>query len=39
VGDWLLGEFTLLGIHFQNWMLVVLVIGLLSAAYAWWRGG
>jgi len=33
--DWLTGEFSVLGIHFQNWMLVVLAIILLSVLCAW----
>jgi hypothetical protein len=35
VSDWLVREFTVLGIHFQNWMLVVLAIVLSMILYAW----
>jgi hypothetical protein len=37
VGDWLAEHFTLLGVTFQNWMVVALAITLASALVAWWR--
>jgi len=37
IADWLVGEFTFLGIHFQHWMLVALAIVVLSILYEWLR--
>jgi len=34
VAHWLLGEFTVLGVHFQNWMpvaLAIVALGILQA--------
>ena len=30
MGDWLAGEFSFLGIHFQNWMLVAVNVVVLA---------
>jgi hypothetical protein len=30
MGDWLVGEFTFLGVHFQNWMLVAAIVVVLA---------
>jgi hypothetical protein len=35
VGDWLVREFTFLGIHFQNWMPVAVGIVVLLILYFW----
>jgi hypothetical protein len=35
VAQWLLGEFTFLGFHFQNWMPVALAIVALAIFQAW----
>jgi hypothetical protein len=37
VAEWLAGEFTVLGYHFQNWMLVALVVVLIGAVLQWLR--
>jgi hypothetical protein len=39
MGDWLAEHFTLLGVPFQNWMVVAVAIILVSALVAWWRQG
>jgi len=36
-GQWLVGEFTFLGIHFQNWMPLTVGIVLLFILYQWLR--
>jgi hypothetical protein len=36
--QWLIGEFSLLGIHFQNWMTLVVAIAVLSILYVWISG-
>jgi len=36
--QWLVGEFSLLGIHFQNWMTLVVAIAALSILYVWITG-
>jgi hypothetical protein len=33
--EWLVQQFTLFGVHFQNWMLLVLVILVLAILSAW----
>lgn len=33
--QWLVGEFTLLGFHFQNWMALVLALLAMSILYFW----
>jgi hypothetical protein len=33
--QWLVEQFTLFGLHFQNWMLLVLVILVLAILSAW----
>jgi membrane protein DedA with SNARE-associated domain len=35
VGNWLSAEFSVLGIHFQNWMLVAVALVALFILY-WW---
>jgi len=35
VPDWLIGEFAILGINFQNWMPIAFAIVLLAILYAW----
>jgi len=37
VSDWLVEHFTLLGVTFQNWMILALAIILVGALVAWWR--
>ena len=37
MGDWLAEHFTLLGVPFQNWMVVAIAIILVGAFVAWWR--
>jgi hypothetical protein len=37
VGNWLVARFTLLGVIFQNWMMVALAIILVAVLIAWWR--
>jgi hypothetical protein len=37
MGDWLVERFTLLGVTFQNWMIVALAIVLVGGLLAWWR--
>jgi hypothetical protein len=37
MGAWLVKEFTFLGIHFQNWMLVYAVILFGAALMIWWE--
>jgi hypothetical protein len=37
MGDWLAEHFTLLGVPFQNWMVVAVAIILVGAVVAWWR--
>ena len=32
--DWLAGEFTILGIHFQNWMPIAVAIGIAGVFWA-----
>lgn len=34
MGDWLIGQFSIFGIQFQNWMLVALAIALGAIVYA-----
>jgi hypothetical protein len=36
VNDWLVRQFTLGGVTFQNWMLLALAIILLSVLISWW---
>jgi hypothetical protein len=36
--QWLAGEFTLLGVHFQNWMALALAIVVLWVVFLWWKG-
>jgi hypothetical protein len=38
VDDWLAERFTLLGVTFQNWMLIGLVIILIGIVLAWRSG-
>jgi hypothetical protein len=38
VDQWLVQEFTILGIHFQNWMLVDAGIVLAAVLIAWLQG-
>jgi hypothetical protein len=38
IGQWLVGQFALFGVPFQNWMVVALLIVVLWIAYLWWRG-
>jgi disulfide bond formation protein DsbB len=38
VSEWLAREFTFLGVHFQNWMPLALVIVLLCIFFQWFRG-
>jgi len=33
--DWLLGQFSLFGVQFQNWMLIAFAIALGAIGYAW----
>jgi hypothetical protein len=33
--EWLVEQFTLFGVHFQNWMLLVLIILLFAILSAW----
>ncbi len=35
MGDWLVQEFTFLGIHFQNWMPVAVGFAVLFILYFW----
>jgi hypothetical protein len=35
MNEWLVEQFTLIGFHFQNWMLLVLVIIVLAILSAW----
>jgi uncharacterized iron-regulated membrane protein len=35
VGRWLVEQFAVFGVHFQNWMAVALVIVVLSGLYLW----
>jgi hypothetical protein len=35
--DWLVGEFMILGIHFQNWMPIAAAIGIAGILWAWVR--
>jgi hypothetical protein len=35
VGQWLIEEFSIWGVHFQNWMLVALGIALIGILWAW----
>ena len=37
MGDWLVERFTLLGVTFQNCMIVALAIVLVGGLLAWWR--
>jgi cell division protein FtsX len=37
VGAWLAERFTLLGVTFQNWMLIAVVVILIAVLIAWWR--
>ena len=37
MGDWLAERFTLLGVTFQNWMIVALAIVPVGGLLAWWR--
>jgi hypothetical protein len=36
VGEWLVRNFTILGISGQNWMLIALAMILIEIAVAWW---
>ena len=36
MGDWLLGNFGLAGIQFENWVLVVVFIAVVISVAAWW---
>jgi hypothetical protein len=36
LGNWLSGEFSLLGIHFQNWMPLFVAIVVLAVLVSWW---
>jgi len=36
-GQWLVGEFTVFGIHFQNWMPLAVGIVFLFILYQWLR--
>jgi hypothetical protein len=36
MGDWLLRNFTVFGIHGQNWMLIAFAIILIWIALSWW---
>jgi hypothetical protein len=38
VSEWLARDFTFLGVHFQNWMPLALVIVLLCVIFQWVRG-
>jgi hypothetical protein len=38
MAQWLAGEFTLLGVHFQNWMPLALAIIVLWVVFMWWKG-
>jgi hypothetical protein len=39
IGTWLVGDFVLLGIHLQHWMVLVLGIGALGILVIWLTGG
>jgi len=34
--DWLVGHFTIFGVHGQNWMLIALVIVPMWIPFLWW---
>jgi hypothetical protein len=36
LGDWLISEFSLFGIHFQNWMLLFVIVILAALPCTWW---
>jgi hypothetical protein len=36
MGEWLVKQFTLLGVTFQNWMALALAIILIGVLIAWW---
>ena len=38
MGSWPIDRFTLLGVTFQNWMILALGVILVGALIAWWRG-
>jgi hypothetical protein len=38
MGNWLIERFTLLGVTFQNWVILALAVILVGALIAWWRG-
>ena len=38
IGQWLVGQFSILGVHFQNWMAVAFAIVVLWLLYLWLRG-
>jgi hypothetical protein len=38
ISQWLVGEFAVFGVHFQNWMPIAVAIVLLCIVYQWIRG-
>lgn len=38
IGQWLVGQFSIFGIQFQNWMAVAVTIVVLWLIYLWLRG-
>jgi hypothetical protein len=38
IGQWLVGQFALFGVHFQNWMALALAIVVLWSAWLWLGG-
>jgi len=36
LGDWLIGEFSLFGIHFQNWMPLVVALVVIGVICSMW---
>jgi len=38
VSEWLVRDFTFVGVHLQNWMPLALVIVLLCVIFQWLRG-
>jgi hypothetical protein len=35
MAEWLAGQFTVLGVHFQNWMVIALIIVAAASVHAW----
>jgi disulfide bond formation protein DsbB len=38
IGQWLVGQFSIFGIHLQNWMALAFAIVVLWLLYLWLRG-